>query len=147
MNPLETAINLAVRTNSEIDGLFAHIGTSRHPNGSVLVAYRTARMAMQSALQITNKVSRRRAVNDVLSTLTGAIKSTASDLAAKAVAGGVINAQKQLNIYGEQYDQVNLGAIMPAPINAIITRVDAQVSYVKALAETSDGYAMILGDG
>lgn len=146
-NPLQRAQASALRANGVIKDSFGRFGTSEHPRGFVLSAYRNGLRAMKQVLREPEPSLP--AVLDVMSgiriSLAGNIRSEFLDM----VAFGFEEAARQLSFY-----EVN--AIEPSPmilneqidaaVDAVLARFDAQEAAVRALILSGSGPEAIVGD-
>lgn len=140
-DPHAAAVRQAERTNAALAVLFARtLGSSSHPRGAVLSAYRAARRALAGRLDDPA------AVADALGTLRRAVEAalaaglrTASDI-------GLTQALRELELY-----EVTLRPTVPPATReataATLATLEAQLAAVRGLIRTSGGEALILGDG
>lgn len=144
-NPLEKAIRSGIRMNDRIGDLFAKLGTSEHPRGDVLSAYRQARLAMKSALEEPNRIF---AVNDVLGTLRMDVQRSVADVFESSISLGGEEARRQLRFYDvTTRGSINLSTETQSALDAVMSRFDAQAQAVRAIALIGeDPSQMILGD-
>lgn len=145
-NPLAQAIRSAVRMNNDIGDLFARIGTSEHPRGAILIAYRNARRAMPAALKETNRVM---AVREVLQGLRTAVLAGARTIIGQAVQLGQDEATRQLGFYDitPSVVPVSLYSQVDSAIKAVAGYLDAQVLTIQAILATDGDAGLITGDG
>lgn len=147
-NPLEQAIESGVRANTAIGDSFARFGTSAHPRGFVLSAYRTAHRALITALREPNRLA---AAQDVTRSLRQSLSSGIRSELADMQDFGQEEAIRQLGYYqvpppptigtqGEQRTQLD------AAVTAIMDRYDAQSSLVDALIISGASDEQITGD-
>lgn len=146
-NPLELAIGDAVRSNERIGELFARIGTSEHPRGLILRAYRNARRAMRSALAEEYPMM---AVREVLDGLRLDIRAAASEILSEASELGMESAYRQAGFYLPAGDIVQrrqeTGLAIQAAIGAILAKVESQAATVEAITASDGDGALIVGD-
>lgn len=145
MNPLEASIQDAVHANAELARLFARIGTTEHPNGAVMVAYRNARRAVQAAL----KAGDSRGALEVISQLGATLRNEAGVALTASQALGLSNATAQLANYSVGAP-VRALALLEAPrANAVVAVnavINAQVQTVNSMIATGAEEGLIIGD-
>jgi hypothetical protein len=93
--PHEQAVKLALRTNKKLKQLFAKFGTSEHPNGKILIAYRQARRALRGNLDDPA------AVLETLTVVQDQVRQAGDEVLRQAVELGADKAQRELEIYGQ----------------------------------------------
>ncbi len=148
-NPLRLSIRSALRANDALGVLFGRIGTSDHPRGVVLTAYRNARRAMAVALQERNPQI---AVNEVLFGLRLAVSGGMREILEDAILHGAEEADKQFGYYGvetsvnpEDAPRSN-AAESDAALAAVLAEIDKQAVFVRSVIATGSDLALILGD-
>jgi len=146
-NPLEKAIAAAVKSNDFQRQLFASMGTSEHPRGAVLSAYRNARRAMATALREQYPTS---AAADVMQALQRTVKVEMRELLQKALLGGLAEARLQLGFYKVDvpgtFNYTDLLSQVDRAEGVITGNVVLQASVIDALIRGGSA-EMILGDG
>lgn len=146
MNPLEQSIRLAAKTNQDLYQYFAKAGTSDHPRGFVLTAYRNARMAMREALKQRNKIQ---ATRDVMAELRLVTRSNLSNLLQQVQHDGVENAEKHIALYKNSVGRsvsMGLSDKRESALLAVIAKIDAQAAYIDAVLQAEQDENLILGD-
>lgn len=145
-NPLEQSINTAIKANDFQKKLFARMGTSEHPRGVILSAYRNARRSMAVALLETRPAE---AARDIMSQLQRTVQVEIRDLLQQAMAGGTASARLQLGYYGIQTPEaiqlIDLYSQVQRAEGIITDTVGLQSRIVEALL-ISGNLDMILGD-
>lgn len=147
-NPLERANRSALKTNDRIGELFAQVGSNDHPNGFVMAAYRQAYRALKTALGEEQALL---AARDVMNTLKRNIQTEARGLIADARALGAEEAARQLSLYGIKNTstivptQVSSAERSSAALDAIMSKVDAQSTLIRAAMLTTSDASLILG--
>ncbi len=145
MTEHERLVRSAYQTGVRLNELFGRLGTSYHPRGRVLMAYRTARRALKGNLNNPG------AVNDALVTLETSVRQSVSENMQRAIDLGAAQAERDLKIHE-----------LPAPIGGgeliaqageftevVIGSVDVQVKATRALVAqqtAEENMAIILGD-
>lgn len=143
-NPLKKAISSGIRMNERIGDLFAGVGTSEHPRGSVLTDYRNARRLLQSALKENNRIG---AVTDVLRTLRRNLQADISSSFSDAIELGSEESKKQLGFYDIKVTKsIRLTDETQTALDAVLTRFDSQSAAIRALVLTDADDMQILGD-
>jgi hypothetical protein len=145
-NPLERAIIAGQASTEYQRRLFASMGTSEHPRGTILTAYRNARRAMATALQDRDPIT---SSNDVMTTLWNTVETEITDLLKQAMTGGAANARIQLGYYGfdvpENLNLIDLYSKVNRAKDAVVDNVGMQQSLILALIATGSP-ELILGD-
>lgn len=142
-NPLLRSQNSGIRMNDRIGDLFAKIGTSAHPRGDVLSAYRRARMAMEVALEKPNRLQ---AATDVLNGLRSDLRREVLSVFREAVSLGEDEVQRQIRFYeSEAQGSINLTTEMQTALDAVMTRFEAQSAAIRALLLTDSDPEQIVG--
>jgi hypothetical protein len=147
-NPLVQAQKSALRMNDDIGALFAQAGTSDHPRGFVLTAYRNARRALKAALKEENRII---AAHDVFQGLRDTIKAGSQSLFLDAQLLGADEAARQLRFYGIESKPststlLNERVTSVAMLDAVLARVDAQDMTVRAMLYADMEDVQIVGD-
>lgn len=143
-NPLSKAQKSGVRMNDRIGDLFAQIGTSAHPRGDVLSAYRRARVAMNAALEQSNRLE---AAQDVLRGLRRELQRDVLSVFREAVSLGEDEVQRQIRFYEEEArGSINLTTETQTALEAVMTRFDSQAAAIRALLLTDADPDQITGD-
>lgn len=133
----ERAVQLALRTGSELKKLFDQMGNVRHPNGRLLSAYRQARRAMKG--KITDRV----AMAQIIDELRRAIRQNTLEQMMAARQLGILQARTELAIYG--LPNGTLPVFASIGLDVVMSAFETQVTQVRAFAEDGDE-RMILGD-
>lgn len=142
--PLDNAIDSALDMNASIGDLFAEIGTSAHPDGSILTIYRNSNIALQAALLESDPS---RAVNDVLRKTRRDLQVAVALILQAALVLGQEEAQRQLELYGIPVTgSINLTDETQSALNAVMARFDVQAASIAALVLTNADPAQIVGD-
>lgn len=149
-NPLKQSIASAVRANEKIGASFARFGTSDHPRGFMLAAYRNAHRAMSSALAEPNRLVAALEVmrglrTSVLADVRGEFRDM-QDL-------GQAEAARQLRYYGitrgPAFSNVRSGDLdlqLTSAVDAVMAQLDAQEASIRALILTDAEDEQIIGD-
>jgi len=136
----QRAAKAAGKTGDELGRLFAQMGTSQHPRGAVLSAYRTARKALKG------NFSSLATVEDALGTLRLAVERANEILLRDATEIGLKQAETELAIYGLEL-MGGVGAqTRQEALRSIIATLEAQITQVRALALTGADEALVIGD-
>jgi hypothetical protein len=148
MNPLEQAIKSGIKANDTIGDLIADIGTKDHPRGFVTSAYRNARRSMVTALKEQNRLE---AVTDVLGTLRRSLSSETASLFRYAQEQGADESARQMRFYGITSPDVtrvsmDLSTQNQSAVDAVLAKLDAQASAIRAAVVTNQGDEQIIGD-
>jgi len=139
-DPHQQTVASARHMDAELAALFAALGTTAHPRGAVLAAYRTARAAL------AGNVHGPRILGDVLGTLRRAVAAALDDALRRAVSLGSQQAERQAKVYGLPIAGVDVTPQAIAAYQAILTQLDQQIVAVSALAITTRDESLILGD-
>lgn len=145
-NPLAQSQRSALRMNDDIGDLFAAVGTSEHPRGYVLSAYRQARRAMKTAL---GEVDRMNAVRDVFAGLRSTVRAETVSLFMDSQWLGSEEAARQLRFYKIDTRPGNLlteREASAAMLDAVLSRIDAQELAARALLFAGAEDEQITGD-
>lgn len=132
------AIRIASSTDRELSRLFARLGTSRHPRGRILTAYRQARRALAGGERIDLRIA-----NEVLAELRLSVEEIAVDSLRAAAEAGNEQARRMTALYG--LPGVSPPTAQNAELAAWMTTYDAQAAQVRALAMSGEKSA-IIGD-
>lgn len=148
-NPLQKAIDSAVRSNDTVGGLFARMGTSAHPRGFLPLAYKNATRAMKTVLTEVDPITGAR---DVIRQLKDTVERETRSLFLEAQSLGLEESARQLRFYGIEARRQT--GVMPMELtnqsNAAVSAVSAALSAQEAqilamiLADMEDG--QIVGD-
>ncbi len=142
--PLDNAIGSALDMNASIGDLFAEIGTSAHPDGSILTIYRNSNVALQAALLESDPS---RAVNDVLRKTRRELQVAVALILQAALSLGQEEAQRQLELYGIPVTtSINLTDETQSALLAVMARFDVQAAAISALVLTNADPLQIVGD-
>lgn len=147
-NPLERSIYSAFKANERLGALFARMGTSEHPRGTIITAYRNALRAMRSALQETRRAS---AAGEVMAQLRTTLSIEVRRLLTSSQELGLDEASRQLRYYSVTTPDttvlpVALSMQTVSALAAILARHDAQAQVVQALALMGHGAERVIGD-
>jgi hypothetical protein len=132
--------------NSDIGALFAQAGTSEHPRGFVLTAYRNAKRSMRTALKESNPLA---ASRDVFQDLRANIRSQSLSMFMDAQALGMEESARQLRFYDiESAPGFSSGdrATAAALLDAVLAKIDAQEMTTRAFLLTDASPEQIIGD-
>ncbi len=140
----ERLVRSAYQTGVRLNELFGRLGTSYHPRGRVLMAYRTARRALKGNLNNPG------AVNEALVTLETSVRQSVSENMQRAVDVGTAQAERDLKIH-ELPSPVGGGELIAQAselTEVVMASVDVQVRATRALAlqQAAENAAIILGD-
>jgi hypothetical protein len=134
----ENAVRFARQRSDGLARLFAQIGTSEHPRGQVLSAYRAARQALQGNL------SNPLAIEDALGTLRLAVERATSEILQEAADLGLRQAEDELLVYG--LPSPGVGVQTSEALKVVISGLEAQLQAVRALGLAGIDEAIVLGD-
>lgn len=143
------SVRSAERLNEDLGVLFARMGTSAHPRGGVLVAYRNALRALATALD-AGQMERAWQVAEVLKSLRREVLETTKPIIKDSATAAAHTAVVQLEAYGidaggRPTDTIALSVIDQAML-AITATLDAQIAGAQAMAATGASKALIIGD-
>jgi hypothetical protein len=145
-NPLKQAIDSGVKANETIAGLFARIGTTDHPRGFVLSAYRNANRALKTAISEPYPLI---ALSDTMNELRRTISSETTSLLTDAQGIGIEEAARQMQFYGVKTavsGDPTGQAQRQAVVDAMVARVDAQEAMIQAMILAEAEPEQITGD-
>ena len=149
MDAHKASVRSGLQANDELNRLFGRMGTSEHPNGQVLVAYRNARRALRGALANADDPWRRAvAVREVMNGLRTTVEAAAWAIFADAVALGLEQSGRQLRAWGSHPGTV-VGALaqeQQEAVGALGAQVDAQRAAATALALGNGEPELIYGN-
>jgi hypothetical protein len=134
----DRAVRFASQRADGLAGLFAQIGTSDHPRGQVLSAYRAAREALRGNL------SNPLAVEDTLGTLRLAVERATSEILQNAADLGLSQAESELATYG--LPSPGVGAQTAEALRAVVDELEARLQAIRALGLAGVDEAIVLGD-
>jgi hypothetical protein len=97
--PYLKAIDLAVEANHKQEQMFKELGGKDNPGGSVTSTYRTANLALTTALALDSVDARRQAAGEIVSVLRYSVVNTAGLRFEESFAYGIGEADKQLEAY------------------------------------------------
>jgi len=132
------AIRIASATDRELSRLFARLGTSRHPRGRILTAYRQARRALAGGERIDLRIA-----NEVLAELRLSVEEVAVNSLRAAAEAGNEQARRMAALYS--LPGVSPPLVQDAELTAWMATYDAQAAQVRALAMSGEKIA-IIGD-
>lgn len=135
----ERAVSRALRANDRTGAAFARLGTSAHPRGAILSAYRSARREIAGQFGAS-------AIIAATYRLRGEVEQTARRELSAAIEQAAERAARDLGIYGLQIATNQLPDTTPA-VTAILGVYDAQARAAQAALGLPDGQTLILGDG
>lgn len=142
-NEHDRATASAERTTRDLAGIFARLGTSDHPRGRVLSAYRVARKALSGSLDDPS------AVEDALLVLEDAVRAAVDEQVKASVDVGLSQAERDLKVYGlpSPAGSGNLSASVPNTVAIIMAPVRAQTLAVRGAvaSEMPGAEELILG--
>ena len=124
--PHELAIKQALKTNAEIGRVIASLGTTQHPRGTLLTAYRTTRRAME------NNTGNPQTVREALGQLRISVQQAIREAMATGVAIGLTAGQRNLEIYGLPPARGLNVTLEQAAIAAVIATLDSQIAAIQA---------------
>lgn len=133
------AVRQASRTSDQLAILFGKLGTTEHPRGGVLQAYRTARRA------IKGNVDNPRIVEDTLNTLRNAVSDVTLGVFSKASEQGSVQGVRNVEAYGLRPAGSQNRGILEAQ-RAVRAEIDRQTAAVQGIIATSADEALIIGD-
>ena len=143
-NPLKRSIQSGVKMNDRIGKLFGQIGTTAHPRGTVLTAYRNSRMMLKSALTEADPA---RAARDVTRSLRRELNNEISSVFADGLLLGQDEAMRQLSLYDVRaLNNINMADQTQSALDAVMARFDAQAAAINALVMTDADTTQIVGD-
>lgn len=134
----ERAARAALKAGDELARLFAQMGTSDHPRGAVLSAYRTARNALRGNVRDLG------AVEDAMGTLRLAVERASENLLGDAADVGLKQAENELRVYGLAAASVR--PVTQEALRSIIAQLEAQIGNIRALALMGADEALLIGD-
>ncbi len=142
-NEHERATRSAVRTSRDLARIFARLGTSTHPRGRVLSAYRVARKALKNSLDDPS------AVEDALLVLEDAVRAAVDEQIKASMNVGLSQAERDLKVYGlpAPVGSGNLSASVPNSVEIVMAPVKAQTLAVRGAvaSEMPGAEELILG--
>lgn len=146
-NPLLRSIQSAVKANDQIGAMFGRLGSSEHPNGVVLSAYRNANRAIRVALKEPSPIN---ASREVLSQLKYVVRSGAGAVLDSSQEFGKKEADKQLGYYDilprfENQLQQTVSKTNIA-LAAVIGIIDTQQTVIESMITAGIDPVMITGD-
>ena len=139
-NPLVQSLAVSRAASKYLRYLFGYIGTSQHPRGRILGAYRNARRGMKDALQKGGT----QAASEVLNGLQYEVDAVLTRTLQNAKQKGIDTAAKELEIYSEE--------VYPVPLNitnekmAVMAYLLQQITVVKSMLALGADEALIIGD-
>jgi len=134
------AVDAALKTNDELERLFARLGTTDAPRGRVLAAYRLAHRALQG------NASNLDVVVGVLADLRRMVRDVVADVFHDAVEVGMAQAERELGAYGLAMPMVGVVSTTAA-LDAVLSIIDSQVTQIRAQLLSGIGdESLILGD-
>jgi hypothetical protein len=146
-NPLAHSIQSATKANDDLGALFGKMGTSEHPSGSILVAYRNARRAMTSALSEQDKI---RAANEVMRGLRATVSQEVTTSFKHSQELGQELAFRQLGFYGKsdqpQAASMTLFSQADTAKSAVLAKVDAQTAGIHAILTAGLDDTLVVGN-
>ncbi len=145
-NPLERSIRSAVRANSEIGNLFAKVGTSDHPRGVILSAYRNAHRSMLTALTEPQPLFGAR---EVMRELKQTVLTETKPIFQQAEQFGIDEAKRQLGYYGievQSFGAMGLSSQTDNAINVLSEYLDSQLVSIETLILAGLDPTLITGD-
>lgn len=149
-DPHRDAIVEALKVGSELDRIFARIGTSTHSRGRILVVYRNALRALEKELAADEP--NMLAVGEILGGLRREVESFAREVMSASADLGLQSIKNQIDIYGIDpgVDPEMLGwqllAMQEEAVAAVTSQVERQSTSALAMLMSGADRAMILGD-
>jgi hypothetical protein len=144
-NPLEKAVESAVRANHYLGSQFAKMGNAEHPNGVIVSAYRVANRAMAKALEEDNQLL---AAREVLRNLRSQVSTGINEIFRDAEAYGIEEAVRQLSFY-----DVTISTSTPPPgqsyqqaSTSVLAQFDAEVAAIESYIIAGLDPVLITGD-
>ena len=133
------SIRAALAAGDALADILARLGTTEHPRGSVLTAYRTARRALAGNL------ANPRAVSDALAMLRYTLEAAITEALRTAGDAGLKQAERDLSIYKMRPATVVAPQTAPA-IEAALATFTQQAQAVMTYTQIAPDPAVILGD-
>jgi len=133
------SIRAALAAGDTLADILARLGTTEHPRGLVLTAYRTARRALAGNL------ANPRAVSDALAMLRYTLEAAITEALRTATDAGLKQAERDLGIYKMRPATVAAPQTAPA-IEAALATFTQQAQAVAAYTQIAPDPAVILGD-
>ena len=134
------SIRAALAAGDALAGILARLGTTEHPRGAVLTAYRTARRALAGNL------ANPRTVADALAMLRYMLEAAITEALRTATDAGLKQAERDLGIY-----KMRPAVVVPAPqtapaIEAALATFTQQAQAVMTYTQLAPDPSVILGD-
>lgn len=145
-NPLEQSIRSAVRANAEIGNLFAKVGTSEHPRGVILSAYRNAHRSMITALAEPQPLFGAR---EVMRELKQTVLTETKPIFQQAEQFGKNEAERQLGYYGisvPAYGVTGLSSQTDNAVTVLTEFLDSQQVTIETMILAGLDPTLIIGD-
>lgn len=140
------AIDLALRANDDLKRLFDRAGNADNSRGKILVAYRTARLALAKQLRDHDSFGAVRTMGD----LRAMVLDSTGDLLKSAADQGAAQAKKQLDLYNippSQNQNAQAGLIQNSTAAVALEISKQEIALRAALAQGDYNIAPMLGDG
>lgn len=143
------AVRSAYRLNEDLGILFARMGTTQHPNGAVLRAYRNTHRALRGVLDDGSR-EKRWQVSEVMTSFRREVSEATRPIMQDATTMAAHSATTQLQAYGVDVGgRSTAGIALPvidAAMAAVMAVLDGQIAAVTAMVATDADPALILGD-
>lgn len=146
-NALYNAIMAAVDANAEIKKLADNIYNQDNQKLALAATYRTARLAVEMALQGNDKL---RVIREIMADMkTSLSRSITTDLRA-AQQAGLENAARQLNGYGIKVTdavvlETEIADVLEKAVGAVMASLDSQQATIEAILMAGLEESLILG--
>lgn len=145
-DPRLASIRAANRTTRELHRLFGKMGTSEHPRGHILAAYRSAHKSLRSIFARTSgSLAMMEMRNDVFPSLRRDVEGTANMLLADAGNLGRDQARAEVTAWGLDFISIDLTDNSVA-LDAWMSTVDDQTQKAMAAYFLTNDPVMVIGD-
>jgi hypothetical protein len=141
-NPRLASTRAARRTNKGLADLFGKMGSTQHPRGQILTAYRNAHRALRPLLREPTAIFE---APEILATLRRDVDATAQDLLDQAANLG----QSQATIEAQAWELPDTPPVPPPTVaahSAWLALLDHQIAAVQALVYSQAEPSIIVGD-
>lgn len=137
------AYRAAMRTGKTLAKLFARMGTSEHPRGRILVAYRNAHRALSDVMRRGGPMLHVEA-REVLDGLVHQVQAVVTELANDAAEAGEVQATVELEARGVR--PVRRETSVDYAVQAVVGLVETQAAMVLAALMSGADAGLVLGD-
>lgn len=145
-DPRIASIRAANRTTRELGNLFGRMGTSEHPRGHILAAYRHAHLSLRSIFARTSgALALMEMRNDVFPSLRRDVEGTANMLLADAGQEGRDQARAEVSAWGLDLVGIDI-ANNSVALDAWMATVDDQTRKAVAAYFLTNDPTMVIGD-